>query len=84
MELLDLPAEELTALGILAGFLLSSGLNGAQQNALGNLLIAVGQVLETVSAQNALLEQNASPAPGELAARIRKLEQRLKELENKV
>lgn len=83
MCLFDLSAGELTALSILAGFGLARGLNPNQQNSLGNFLMSIGQTLEAIAAQQALLDQN-SAAPqtdrlAELQHRLEQLEARMEE-----
>ena len=76
MRLLDLSAGELTALSILAGFALARGLDVNQQNTLGNFLMSIGQTLESIAAQQTLLNGNApSPEDAALADLKRRLEQ---------
>ena len=56
MSIFELSPKEFTALSTLIGFALLSGLTPNQQNALGNFLMGIGQVLETASAQQAVQE----------------------------
>lgn len=56
----SLPPELMTALGTVVGFATLGNLTGDQQDALGNFLILVGQILETSSTQKQLLEDQAS------------------------
>lgn len=51
----------MTALGTVLGFAILGGLDGDQQNALGNFLMLIAQIMETNAAQLQLLEdqQNA-------------------------
>ena len=71
-----LPPELMTALGVVAGYGLAGGLTANQMNALGNFLMVIGQILETIAAQKTLLQgQN-----GELAAlwaAVQQLQQRM-------
>lgn len=76
MSIFELSPTEFAAFSTLVGFALLPGLNANQQNALGNFLMGVGQVLETAAAQQAL-----SPAPSDDTRRIRQLEERLAALE---
>jgi hypothetical protein len=52
----SLPPRSFTLIAVLFGFILIDDLNGDEQNALGNFIIMVGQVLETNSGQKQLLE----------------------------
>ena len=84
MSIFDLSPEEFTALSVLVGFALLPGLNANQQNALGNFLMAIGQVLETAAAQSAVTAA-AAPAPDETTqARLARLEERLRSLEEQL
>lgn len=57
----SLPPQLMTALGTVLGFAILGGLDGDQQNALGNFLMLIAQIMETNAAQLQLLEdqQNA-------------------------
>lgn len=57
----SLPPQLMTALGTVLGFAVLGGLDGDQQNALGNFLMLIAQIMETNAAQLQLLEdqQNA-------------------------
>ncbi len=46
----------MTALGTVLGFAVLGDLNGDQQNALGNFLMLIAQIMETNAAQLQLLE----------------------------
>jgi len=56
----SLPPRSFTLLAILLGFILIDDLNADEQNALGNFIIMVGQVIETNSAQQQILEDIVS------------------------
>ena len=81
MSLLDLSAEELTALSVLVGFALSPGLTPNQQNTLGNFLMAVGQILESIAAQQTLLNSRNVPSARQLQCQLEQLQCRLERLE---
>lgn len=51
-----LPAELMSALGTVLGFVLLGGLDYNQQNSLGSWLELIGQVLESNAAQGQLLQ----------------------------
>ena len=70
--LFSLPPGAAAALSALLGLALSGELTWTQQNTLGNLLMLVGQTLETVAAQGQ--EQQASSSGD---SRLDALEQRL-------
>ena len=57
--LFTLPPAQFSLLASLIGILLIDGLTPAQQNALGNFLITIGQSLATSSAQAAVLKEQA-------------------------
>lgn len=52
----SLPPQLMTALGTVLGFAVLGDLNGDQQNALGNFLMLIAQIMETNAAQLQLLE----------------------------
>ena len=79
MSIFELSPKEFTALSTLIGFALLSGLTPNQQNALGNFLMGIGQVLETASAQQAV--STPSSTPNNASEQIRLLEERLALLE---
>ncbi len=66
----------------MVGYALLPGLTTNQQNALGNFFMGVGQTLETVAAQQAVLDENCPNRLQELQQRMKKLEERLSLLEN--
>ena len=55
----SLPPEVVSALGVLAAFALSEGQTADQMNAVGNVLMLMGQVMSTLSAQIALQQAGA-------------------------
>lgn len=78
--LFSLPPAAAAALTALLGFALSGELTYAQQNALGNLLMLVGQVLETMSAQGQL-QESAVPSS---ESRLDRIEQELLALQKRL
>ena len=78
MGFFDLPAELMTALGTVLGFVLTVPLTYGQQNSLGNWLELIGQVLDSNAAQGQLLQEQAqndrlAALEAELAALRREL-----------
>ena len=57
----SIPSEQITILSTLIGILLSKDLNIDEQNALGNILINIGQALVTIASLDATqqLQQDA-------------------------
>lgn len=75
-----LPPEVLTALGVVAGYALVGDLTADQMGVLGNVLILMGQILATVSAQEALLQgQGQDKELQALWAAVRELQEKLGE-----
>ena len=80
MSVFELSPKEFTALSVLLGFALLNGLDANRQNALGNFLRGIGQVLETAAAQQAVAAQS-QPQQAALSAQMKELETRLAALE---
>ena len=80
MSVFELSPKEFTALSVLLGFALLNGLDANRQNALGNFLMGIGQVLETAAAQQAVAAQS-QPTQAALSAQMKELETRLAALE---
>ena len=80
MSVFELSPKEFTALSVLLGFALLNGLDANRQNALGNFLMGIGQVLETAAAQQAVAAQS-QPQQAALSAQMKELETRLAALE---
>lgn len=79
----NLPAPLLTAVGTVLGFALLGRLDYNQQNALGNWLMLIGQILETSSAQSQLLSAGDDLDSRRLDAleqQIKRLQQQLEQL----
>lgn len=73
-SILHLPAQVMTGLATAIGFALIGNLDADEQNALGNMLFLIGQILSS----NATQLQAETPDPNEqLKRRIDALEQRL-------
>lgn len=81
-SLLHLPAEAMTGLATVVGFVLIGNLTADEQNALGNMLFLIGQILSSNATQEQALEP-ASPSD-ELSRRIAALEEKLRRLESQV
>lgn len=83
----DLPAPLMTAIGTVLGFALLGRLDYNQQNALGNWLMLLAQILETNSAQAQLLAADQSKnaqATGGATLRLEALERQLQELQRRL
>ena len=80
MSVFELSPKEFTALSVLLGFALLNRLDANRQNALGNFLMGIGQVLETAAAQQAVAAQS-QPQQAALSAQMKELETRLAALE---
>lgn len=83
----DLPAPLMTAIGTVLGFALLGRLDYNQQNALGNWLMLLAQILETNSAQAQLLAANRSQntqATGGATLRLEALERQLQQLQRRL
>lgn len=83
----DLPAPLMTAIGTVLGFALLGRLDYNQQNALGNWLMLIAQILETNSAQAQLLAADQSKnaqATGGATLRLEALERQLQELQRRL
>lgn len=76
----SLPPELLTALGVVAGYALVGDLTVDQMGVLGNFLILIGQVLDTVAAQEAQLQGEEQDGQIQaLWAAVRELQEKLGE-----
>lgn len=77
-NLLHLPAEAMTGLATVVGFVLIGNLSADEQNALGNMLFLIGQILSSNATQEQA-NQSQSPAQDTLSLqnRIAALEERL-------
>ena len=82
-SLLHLPAEAMTGLATVIGFVLIGNLSADEQNALGNMLFLIGQILSSNATQEQALQSSApSPSADELTLRLQALEERLRQFEN--
>ena len=81
MSVFELSPKEFTALSVLLGFALLNGLDANRQNALGNFLMGIGQVLETAAAQQAVAAQSQPTQDSLSSQRLKELEARLAALE---
>ena len=84
MSIFELSSKEFAALSTLIGFALLPGLSANQQNALGNFLMGIGQVLETAAAQQAITQPNQTSRTALSAEQIKQLEERLSALEQRL
>ena len=75
----SLSANEFTLIAITTGFLITQGLNYEEQNAIGNWLECVGQIILTLSAQNQLL----SPSDPNILNKINDLQKQIDQLKRK-
>lgn len=73
----SLPSKSFTLVSVLFGFILIDDLDAAEQNALGNFLMLVGQILETNSSQQALINNIIQ------SKELQTLKDRIELLENK-
>ena len=85
-NLLHLPAEAMTGLATVIGFVLIGNLTADEQNALGNMLFLIGQILSSNATQEQALQSgqqnNGAPDSADtLSLRLSALEQRLSEFE---
>ena len=81
-SLLHLPAEAMTGLATVIGFVLIGNLTADEQNALGNMLFLIGQILSSNATQEQALEASQqSPSADELTLRLQALEERLRQFE---
>lgn len=79
-----LPAEVMTALGVILGFALMGDLTADQQNSLGNFLMLISQILETVAAQRQLVEDKAgAQQTNDILNQLKDIQSRLEKLENR-
>ncbi|MBQ2819056.1 MAG: hypothetical protein IJF14_01585 [Clostridia bacterium] len=76
-NILHLPAEVMTGLATVIGFALIGNLDADEQNALGNMLFLIGQILSSNATQ---LQANQPSPTDELEQRIKALEQRISSL----
>lgn len=60
--LLNMSANEQSTLGFIVGFLLSQDLSPMEQQALGNFIMLLSQVMITISAQNMLVQNRLNPS----------------------
>lgn len=58
-----LTPNELAVIASLVGIYLSQGLTANQQNAIGNFLEAIGQIIQCIGAQQQNLEENKTKYP---------------------
>lgn len=74
----DMPSELMTALATVLGFALLGDMDADQQNAVGNFLMLIGQILTTDATQAQTLQarQDADQQKA-LEERVRRLEERL-------
>ena len=80
----SLPAEVMTALGVILGFALMGDLTADEQNSLGNFLMLISQILETNATQLQLLEDRQSAQQmNEILNQLKDLRSRLEILENR-
>ncbi len=78
----SLPAEVMTALGVILGFALMGDLTADEQNSLGNFLMLISQILETNATQRQLLEdRQSSQQMNEIIDKLNNLHSRLEKLE---
>lgn len=78
MNFFSLPPRTMTTIAVLLGYLMIDDLTADEQNTLGNFLILIGQVLETNSAQQQLLNDLVTNQKINLMeAKIKALEQAL-------
>ena len=80
-SLLHLPAEAMTGLATVVGFVLIGNLTADEQNALGNMLFLIGQILSSNATQEQALEPSAPDGTQALSERIAALEEKLRQLE---
>ena len=74
----DMPSELMTALGTVIGFALLGDMDADQQNAIGNFLMLIGQILTTDATQAQTLQaRQDAEQQKKIEARIRRLEERL-------
>jgi hypothetical protein len=83
-SLLHLPAEAMTGLATVVGFVLIGNLTADEQNALGNMLFLIGQILSSNATQEQALEPAAPSPADELNRRIAALEEKLRQLESQI
>ena len=76
-NILHLPAEVMTGLATVIGFALIGNLDADEQNALGNMLFLIGQILSSNATQ---LQANQPSTTDDLEQRIKALEQRISSL----
>jgi hypothetical protein len=76
-SLLHLPAEVMTGLATAIGFALIGNLDADEQNALGNMLFLIGQILSSNATQLQANTSDASDPTEQLKQRIAALEKRL-------
>ena len=74
----DMPSELMTALATVLGFALLGEMDADQQNAVGNFLMLIGQILTTDATQAQTLQaREDAKQQQEMEARIRHLEELL-------
>ncbi len=83
-SLLHLPAEAMTGLATVVGFVLIGNLTADEQNALGNMLFLIGQILSSNATQEQALEPAAPSPSDDLKLRIAALEEKLRRLESAI
>jgi hypothetical protein len=79
----SLPPAQLTLLASVLGLLFLDGLDLAQQNAIGNFLVSIGQTVLTAAAQGELIKENTDPTTL-LQRQIQALQKQVAMLEKKV
>ncbi|MBR5284138.1 MAG: hypothetical protein IKU27_03725 [Clostridia bacterium] len=74
----DMPSELMTALATVLGFALLGDMDADQQNAVGNFLMLIGQILTTDATQAQTLQARLDADQQKaLEERVRRLEERL-------
>lgn len=78
MGFFELPPRTLTLVAFLIGFTMIDDLTAAEQNSLGNFLILIGQVLETNSGQQAVLNtRESNKQMSDMMSRLEAIERKL-------
>lgn len=74
----DMPSELMAALGTVMGFALMGEMDADQQNAVGNFLMLIGQILTTDATQAQTLQaRQSADQQKQLEMRVRDLEQQM-------
>lgn len=80
-----LPSELMSAIATVIGFALLGDLTADEQDSLGNFLMLIGQILETVSAQKQLLDDLAQAKKiDQLACTVESLQKQVAELQQRL